>query len=274
MVDFTTAVSRLADATSDWRGVRRSLRLLVRRAATPLTPQWWGLVATATTVLCGGAALISASEPAADASINATASLRAGDPSIWSPVVRPQTMFVLDLAGLGFDKPALDVRRHSGGGREDVFTVGRPGAEGGHLRLVAYRYGSEVRAAGTLFVEMARRGAESGLAVVRTTVPAPVQTRFGVAEVAEMTVSDGERQHACLAWRVGRDDIDMRLAGWVCPADGKRVERATVACVIDRLDLAAAVGERDLKRAFTEAPRSRDPACAPPRPSGAARRSA
>lgn len=275
MVDFTTAVSRLAGAAPDWRSARRPLRLFVRRVATPLTPHWWGLVAAATLVLCGGAALISASGPAPDASVDATASLRAGDPSIWSPVVRPQTMFVLDLAGLGLDKPALDVRRHSGGGREDVFTVGRPGAEGGHLRLVAYRFGSEVRPAGTLFVEMARRGAETGLAVMRTTVPAPVQTRFGAAEVAEMTVSDGDRQHVCLAWRVGRDDIDMRLTGWLCPAEGKRVDRATVACVVDRLDLAAAVGERDLKRAFAEAPRSRDPACPPPpRPPAAARRSA
>lgn len=274
MVDFTAAVSRLAGAAPDWRAVRRPLRLFVRRAATPLTPHWWGFVAGASLVLGVGAVLIAATESAQDASVAVTASLRTGEPPIWSPVVRPQTMFTLDLAGLGFEKPALDVRRHSGGGREDVFTVGRPGEAAGHLRLVAYRFGSEVRPAGTLFVEMARRGAESGLAVVRTTVPASVQTRFGMAEVAEMTVSDGERQHSCLAWRLGREDLDMRLSGWLCPAEGKRADRAALACVIDRLDLAAAVSDRDLRRAFGEGARGRDPACAPARPSGAARRAA
>ncbi len=274
MVDFAGAVSRLAGAAPRLRPARMPWRRFFRRVATPLTPQWWGMVSMASLVLGLGVALISTAEGPSGPAVDVTASLRAGDPSIWSPVVRPQTMFVLDLAGLGFDKPALEVRRHSGGGREDVFSAGRPGAAGGHVRLVAYRFGSEVRPAPTLFVEMARRGAESGLAVVRTTVPAVVPTRLGPTEIADMTVSDGERRLDCLAWRIGRDDIDMRLSGWICPGEGQRAERDALVCVIERLDLASAVGERELRRAFQEPPHSRNPACAPPRQPAAARRAA
>ncbi len=273
MVDFASAVSRLAGAAPRMR-VRLPLRRFLRRVGTPLTPHWWGMVTAASLVLCLGMALVSTADAPAGPAVDATASLRAGDPSIWSPVVRPQTMFVLDLSGLGFEKPALDVRRHSGGGREDVFTAGRPGAPGGHVRLIAYRFGSEVRPAPTLFVEMARRSAESGLAVVRTTVPSPIATRLGPAEVADMTVTDGERRHECLAWRIGRDDVDMRLSGWLCPGEGQRADRSALACVIDRLDLASAVGERELRRAFQETPRGREPSCAPSRAPVAGRRSA
>jgi hypothetical protein len=274
MVDLAGAVSRWAGAAPRLRPARMPLRRFMRRLATPLTPQWWGMVATASLALGLGVALISAADGPSGPAVDATASLRAGDPTIWSPVVRPQTMFVLDLAGLGFDKPALEVRRHSGGGREDVFSVGRPGDAGGHVRLIAYRFGSEVRPAPTLFVEMARRSAESGLAVVRTTIPTVVPTRLGPTEISDMTVTDGERPHDCLAWRIGRDDIDMRLSGWICPAEGRRADRAALVCVIERLDLASAVGERDLRRAFQEAPRSRDPACTPPRPPASNRRAA
>ena len=274
MGDVAGAVSRWAGAAPRLPPARMPLRRFLRRVATPLTPQWWGMVTTASLALGLGVALISAAGGPSGPAVDATSSLRAGDPSIWSPVVRPQTMFVLDLAGLGFEKPALEVRRHSGGGREDVFSAGRPGDAGGHVRLIAYRFGNEVRPATTLFVDMARRSAESGLAVVRTTVPAVISTRLGPAEISEMTVTDGERPHDCLAWRIGRDDIDLRLSGWICPADGRRAERAVLVCVIERLDLASAVGERDLRRAFLEAPRSRDPACAPPKQPSATRRAA
>ena len=74
-------------------------------------------------------------------------------PPAWSAVVRPQPAFTLDLGGLAFDKPQLEARRHVGGGREDIFTAGRAGGPPGALRIVAYRFGSEVRPAPTIFVE-------------------------------------------------------------------------------------------------------------------------
>ncbi len=157
--------------------------------------------------------------------VASTASLPGGDPAVWSPVVRPQTIFTLDLAALGFERPTLDVRRHGGGGREDVFSATGQGEGAPFLRVVAYRYGSEVKPAGTLFVEMARRAAEAGLAVTRTTAPVAVSTRFGLAEASDVTLLEGERRHECLAWRLVRDDLDLRLTGWLCPGAGRRAER-------------------------------------------------
>ena len=173
------------------------------------------------------------------------------------------------LPGFSFESPlfpreqvAHEARRHNpGGGREDIFTFGAPGGDRGFARVVAYRIGSEAGPPGTMFLEMARRAAEAGFAVARSAFPAPLPTRFGLLEVADLTLAGDGGEQRCMAWRMVADEQDLRVTGWLCGAEGKPVDRQALTCFAERLDLPAPQTDKGLRALFSAAERPRSPGC-------------
>ncbi|WP_460449808.1 hypothetical protein [Alsobacter sp. SYSU BS001988] len=180
----------------------------------------------------------------------------------WVKVNRPIPMFSLETTLLPRDPRGLVARRHvEGGGREEVHSFGAVGSPGGFASIAAYRAGSEAGAPGTLFLEAARRAAETGLAVTRSSVPTPMATKFGQAETADILLTADGVEHACVAWRILGEDAQLRLAGWQCGGAGKAIDRLTLACALDRLDLVGAGDDAALKAYFSRAERNRLPQC-------------
>lgn len=196
-------------------------------------------------------------------------------PPAWSAILKPTPGFVLDTPLFPREEVVLSARRHNpGGGREDIISLGRPGGPGPFGRVVAYRTGSEAGPPGTLFLELARRTAEDGFALVRSVQPAPLPSKFGAVESAEMVLAVNGRERRCAAWRIVADEQDLRVTGWLCGAEGAGIDRAVLSCLVDRLDVSPSQTDTALRTFFKDTERRRVPGCAAPRPVSAGRRPA
>jgi hypothetical protein len=200
----------------------------------------------------------------------------AAEAPAWVPILRPTPAFVLETPLFPKDRQRLEARRHNpGGGREDVFLFGGPGADQAQARVVVYRTGGEAARPGSLFLELARRAAEDGQAVLRTTSPETLPTKFGPVETAVLDLADGATGRQCSAWRIVAEEQDLRVTGWLCPPPGKAVEPHALACFIDRLDLApGGPPDAELRAYFAEAETRRVAGCPAPKPTPAGRRPA
>jgi hypothetical protein len=189
-------------------------------------------------------------------------------PPTWQPVPQPAPLYALE--GISRGSFALDVRRHVDGGREDTLTFGSFGETGfGLLRMTR---GVPEPEPTRFYVVLVRQAAQAGLSVVRSTQAAPLATKFGPAEIAQVTMAGlsgdatgASSQATCLAWRVALAEPLFALSGWVCGSEDQPAGAAQIACLIDRLTLAG--GEDPaLKALFAHAERRRIEACRPPPP--------
>jgi hypothetical protein len=175
-------------------------------------------------------------------------------PPLWEPVARPSVLYAVE--GIDRNQAFLEVRRRPGGGREDTLSFGPTGAAGSaRLRLVRNVPEPEGQ---SFYVDLVRHGAEAGLSVVRSAQAAPLPTKFGMAEAANVTFA-GESEQTCLAIRFAHPEMQFGLRGWLC---GSPVSEGHLTCLIDRL---VVTGNEDpaLKVLFAQAERQRLPACAP-----------
>jgi hypothetical protein len=115
----------------------------------------------------------------------------------------------------------------------------------------------------SFFVDLARQAAQAGLSVARSAQAAPLSTKFGLAEIATVTMA-GTTEETCLALRIDRPPAQFSLRGWVCGSAAQPASEAQVACLLDRLAL---VGEDPiLGTLFAQAERQRTAGCAPVQP--------
>jgi hypothetical protein len=164
-----------------------------------------------------------------------------------------------DFARLPRDEVA---RRSGAGGREDVLRIGRFEAPAPHLQVQVQRSPELGPAMAGFFVETARRASEAGLGVVRSAQPATVATKLGPAEMAEVVLV-GASERSCLAFRLHRSEIGLRLGGWLCGAPERLAERMQLACAIEGLTVVPGAEDAGLKALFADAERDRNPACGP-----------
>ncbi|HET6378389.1 MAG TPA: hypothetical protein VFG05_08820 [Methylocella sp.] len=157
------------------------------------------------------------------------------------------------------------------GARRHVLEFSDPEGRGAPaLRLVIEMPGAEPLQEQPFFVEIARRAAERGLAVVRAAQPSPLATRFGPFEVAEIGLArrDGAVA-ACSGFRFANEKPRLRISGFACSELAGPPGRA-LACLIGRLDLAPAAGDADLVWFFASREPGGGPGCesAPAQPRG------
>ena len=246
---------------------------LRRRAGPPRqrrasTLPWFRMAVVCAAMVAGLAYLAGQQpQPSADPVSIPLAPLIAPPPA-WERVSQPVPLYALD--GIPRGSFALDVRRHIEGGREDTLTFGSFGDTGfGLLRMT--RGVSEPEPT-SFYVLLVRQAAQAGLSVVRSTQAAPLATKFGPAEIAEVTMMGmaGETaadpsEATCVAWRVAVPEAQFALSGWVCGSVDQPADAAQVACLIDRLTMAGGE-DAGLKVLFAQAEQRRIEACRPPAP--------
>lgn len=187
--------------------------------------------------------------------------------SSWVDVVPPQRRFALDAPLLRGLASTYAARRRSDGEREDLLAYGIPGFEAPAARLRIRRRvvnGVEPREP-PLFAAMAREAAEAGFAVEHAGLADLMPTRFGAFEVVELTLGDGRGAPVqCTGFRLVLPAPALTLGGLACGALGAPIERAALACLVDRLDLV--VRDEDLLDLFGARTARRGEGCAATEP--------
>ena len=181
----------------------------------------------------------------------------------WIEIKKPLQLYSLRSAEFGKFPPSYEARRlPSGESRIDTLTFGVAGADAAWLRLTVQRSTRPGQAEPpSLFVDLARRAAEAGLAIVKSAVATQLATRFGGLDIAEVALDGGGKTLNCLGFRFADTGPGLRIAGLACPAPGKSVAPGTLACIVERLDLASSGDDEALRKVFTAAELKRDRFC-------------
>ncbi len=88
-------------------------------------------------------------------------------------------------------------------------------------------------------------------------------TRFGTFEIADVTLTDGSVARVpCSGFRLALAAPAFTISGLACGRPGEPVTRTTLACLVDRLDLASGGDDRAMIDFFAASERRRDAACA------------
>ena len=186
-------------------------------------------------------------------------------PLPWEALPRAAPLYALDAPLLRGRTPAVAARRHQSGAREDVLAFGDLDAEGPVLRLILRSGTGHGMSSESFFVDLVRQAAEAGASVERNLPGPELMTALGPAETADVVLRSGA-ERSCAALRLKRPEGAFSLIGYACGAGGTPMPRADLACLVDRLGLAAGADDAALKTLFTEAQRRRNPACAPAAP--------
>jgi hypothetical protein len=195
-------------------------------------------------VLSIAAAHIFEARPAMDASNSA-------QPPEWVEIVKPFPAFALAIPEAA-DVPAhYTIRRHrQGGGGKDILTLGEPNGVDPYLQVEIYRPGSEINRfaapAATIIADAAALGP-----VDLQLSAGPLVSKFGPLTVIPFTTLKGTLCH-CLGFVRAFDNPMLQLSGWFFRG-GEFIERATLACALDRLTLLAAGSEPKVGALFAEA---------------------
>jgi hypothetical protein len=184
------------------------------------------------------------------------ASTLVAPPPTWTPFPEAPPLYAFG----GLAAPAFEARRHAGGGREDVLVAGTLG-DVGYAQLTVRR-GIAEPPASSFYVDLVRQAAAAGLSVVRSGQAVRLDTKFGPAETAGITLA-GPVEQACQAIRFLHPEVSFSVHGWLCGGEARPVTDADLACLMDRLVL---TGSEDpaLRVLFAQAERRRLEACSPP----------
>lgn len=220
--------------------------------------------------------LASLASPVAAATTQTTAvnrkPLLASTEADWIAITRPIAIFNLEAPELGREAPAIEARRsRDGSRREDLLSFGTFAGGAPHLSLRLQTGDGIAAQSGSFTIALVHAAALRTLAVERASTSAVIETRFGSLETADIVLGDGTESHACLAFRMVGPDAPFAMSGWWC-AGARPSDRRQLACLIDRLDLANAGAEPELRAAFARSELQRQPGCATPRLSAAGRK--
>jgi hypothetical protein len=181
----------------------------------------------------------------------------------WIQINRPIELYALEAPEITRLSRSYEAHRHlTGGGRQDILTFGAPNPDSAYVRLVVYRLGEEEAANTPFFVELARRAADGGLAITKSQAPAPLTTRFGEAEVADIAMAAAESTAMpCLGFRVEAKGLAWHMTGFACGGRNP-LPRPALQCLFDRLDLLSAGEDTALAKFFADTELRRNAACA------------
>jgi len=175
----------------------------------------------------------------------------------WINVERPHPAFDMqmpELAAAGFHYAIL--RRDTDGARKDVLTWGEPGAAGPYVMVEIYRPGG----AGERFLDAP---SEIAARIVDFTVTDDVKpagdiaSKFGPLPLVDFAIAvpgaHNGLQRRCLGFARPFDDPSLQISGWYCSAGEQPVNRATLACALDRLAILSAGGDAKVASLFARA---------------------
>jgi hypothetical protein len=171
----------------------------------------------------------------------------------WVNAERPRPAFDLQMPELGDGAADYAIlRRPADGARKDVLSFGAPAASGPYATVEIFRPG----AAGTRFIDAPSEIAASIVAFSITDDVKPageIDSKFGAVPLVDFAIAVNDRQRRCLGFARPFDRPAMQISGWYCSPGEEAVDRATLACALDRLTVLSAGGDSDLAGLFANA---------------------
>ena len=188
------------------------------------------------------------------------AGIAAIDPSPqpqWLSVERPHPAFELLMPELAGSTANYAIeRRAADGARKDVLTWGEAAGGGPYVMVEIYRPG----ATSERFIDAP---SEVAARIVKFTVtddvkPAgQIDSKFGAVPLVDFAIAaQGRATRRCLGFARPFDEPAMQISGWYCSAGEEVVDRATLACALDRLTILSAGGDSQARRACSPTPSS------------------
>jgi hypothetical protein len=191
----------------------------------------------------------------------------------WIRIARPIAMFGLDSTELDRQEPAYEARRSQDGTRrEDVLAFGGFAEPKPHLVLRLLLDAKDDQLSQPFVIALVREAAGRGMSLQRSGTPTGIETKFGLVETADATLSDGATSRACIGFRHRMSDAHLSLSGWWCGGEKRPADRQQLVCLLDRVDLLSAGDDRTLHAAFARTELKRQAACSPPRLSASGRK--
>lgn len=204
--------------------------------------------------------------PAAKIATKATAAEpdKAGDAK-----ARPFSAFDLAAPEFEREKKTIAVRETEGGaGQIDSLTMGQFAMGVPFMRVDIHQDLGGKDTNPDFFLDMTRHAAQLGLNVAKIGQPAALSTRFGAFETADIRLTQpaGEdvaaSERSCLATRLVDSKLPLEIAGLVCGAATAPIERASLGCILDRLEYVASGDNKPLTDFFLAAEAARGKGCA------------
>jgi hypothetical protein len=181
----------------------------------------------------------------------------------WKSVRPAMAAYALDAPEFGRDAPVYRIRATGDGARQDLL-VFPPRENRSFSGAVAIeQMPGARRLEDTIYVETARRAALLGASIERMAQPTGLDSKFGDFEVSDTQIIQQGQLRSCLAFRLVAE-APVEIAGLFCGEPARPADRATLTCVIDRIDLLTAGNDVALKRFFAAAERSRGACSRPP----------
>jgi len=232
----------------------RRLRLSRPARVAPSNPlldvmaqSWRGLFVRTLAYVCGIAILsVVAAELFKSAPV--VAAVEPETRADWITVGRPFPAFHLNLPDM-HEEQHYAIRRHSdGGGRKDILSWGEPGQSPRHFMVEIYRPGGELDGFGAPAAEIEARAANLATGI-RMRESLPLDTKFGPVDTVDFNIGDGGH---CVGFVRDFDEPRLQISGLSCNS-AALVDRAALACAIDRLTLLSAGSDPDIAKLFAQA---------------------
>jgi hypothetical protein len=171
----------------------------------------------------------------------------------WIEVERPRPAFELSLPELGGPASRYAIfRRDADGARKDVLSWGEPAGSGPYVMLEVYR----PRVPGDRFIDPLSEVAARLIAFTVTDDVKPagvIDGKFGAVPLVDFAIAPDGRERRCLGFARAFDDPSMQIAGWYCSAGSEVVDRAALACALDRFTILSAAGDSKVADLFARA---------------------
>ncbi len=183
-------------------------------------------------------------------------------------LVKSHNGFDLDAPGFAQEKKTL-ASRDTGdeNGRIDTLTIGEFAHGGPFLRIDIHRGLGPVESNPDFFLDMTRHANRQLLTVNKIAHPAPLNSKFGAFEAADMRIAaadgpPGAEPRACVGARLVDRAGALEIAGLFCPAaTGAPFARATVGCLLDSIVYTPAGADETVAAFFEKASATRAAAC-------------
>jgi hypothetical protein len=80
-----------------------------------------------------------------------------------------------------------------------------------------------------------------------------IDDKFGAVSLVDFAIAPDGRERRCLGFARAFDDPSIQIAGWYCSAGSEVVDRAVLACALDRLTILSAAGDAKVADLFARA---------------------
>lgn len=187
------------------------------------------------------------------------------NPDLWKSVAAPIAGFHLEAPELDRSTMRYRARIHADGARQDILVWGGQAVEAPRRRLPVYGalaielYPGTLPDRETLYLDSARRAALVATSVERMGESIGLETKFGVFETADATLSNETGRRSCLAFRHVADAVPFQVHGWFCGAPDRPIDRSALGCMLDRIDILSAGKDQALRSYFAAVERARKP---------------